>query len=130
MLALLSMTMLGSAKDVQKHEQKFTARITYYSPSGKYGSKVAWQKTKRAQEGVTVAAHPNLKFGTKLSIPQLKGIVGDGEFVVQDRGPAVTARKASKGKAPVIDVFVSSSSKIAKLGKSRPAYMTVIITDI
>lgn len=104
-----------------------TARITYYTPTSPYGDKVACQKTKRAKEGITVAAHPKLPFGTRVEIPELNGIVGDGQFIVQDRGSAVTKRTASHGKADVVDVFLNSNQKLIKLAKTKPKYMKVHI---
>lgn len=105
------------------------ARVTYYYPQPPYGSKVACPKTKYAAEGVTVAAHPDFKFGTKLYIPDLKGSVGDGYFTVQDRGSAVTSKRASKGSVYVVDVFVKSRSKLQLLTKTEPAYMKVYVVS-
>lgn len=117
-MALLSVSSLGSAKDTTVR-----ARVTYYS-GDKY---VACPKTKYPKVGVSVAAHPRFKFGTKITIPALKGVVGDGEFIVQDRGPAVTKRTASGGKTPVFDVFVSSKSRIRDLMTEVPDYVDVIV---
>ena len=104
---------------------KIRARITYYSVGqDKYGSRNADPSSKRSKIGVTVAAHPKFKFGTKLSIPALKGIVGDGNFVVQDRGGAVTRKVASKGKHYVFDVFVTPSQRRKYMYK-LPMYMDV-----
>lgn len=121
-MALLCVSPLGSAK-----EQTYRARVTYYSNDAIWGNKVACQKAKIAQEGTSVAAHPNFKFGTKLSIPALKGIIGDGKFIVQDRGPAVTRKVAARGKTYVFDVYVSSFSKINKLKTQVPDYVDVIV---
>jgi 3D (Asp-Asp-Asp) domain-containing protein len=79
---------------------------------------------------VTVAAHPQLPFGTRVDIPELRGIVGNGHtFIVQDRGSAVTSRKASRGKTDVIDVFVNSERKLRKITKTKPRYMKVRIVS-
>ena len=110
-----------------KYSQVYTARITYYSTDGKWGNRVACQRSRRAKEGVTVAAHPNFKFGTKLYIPQLKGKIGDGNFIVQDRGGAVTSKKASRGRAYVFDVYVTTHSKIRRYAYSQPEYMKVYV---
>lgn len=118
------------AKKVDKYEgyTKVRARITYYTPyEDKWGSQVACPKTRRAKEGITVAAHPDFKFGTEVKIPELKSKVGDGTFIVQDRGGAVKSKKAAKGKAYVFDVFVSSNSKMRAHAKYRPMYMDVYI---
>jgi hypothetical protein len=110
-----------------KYTQVYTARITYYSTDGKWGNRVACQSSKRAKEGVSVAAHPNFKFGTKLYIPELKGKIGNGNFIVQDRGSAVTSKKASRGKAYVFDIYVTSHSKIHRFAHSQPEYMKVYV---
>lgn len=127
---MLSCAPIAIAKDnkaISKYSQVYTARITYYSTDGKWGNRVACQRSKRAKEGVSVAAHPNFKFGTKLYIPQLKGKIGDGNFIVQDRGGAVTSKKASRGKAYVFDIYVTSHSKIRKYAYSQPEYMKVYV---
>ena len=127
---MLSCAPIALAKDnkaTSKYSQVYTARITYYSTDGKWGNRVACQSTKRAKEGVSVAAHPNFKFGTKLYIPQLKGKIGNGNFIVQDRGSAVTKKKASRGKAYVFDIYVTSHSKIHKYAHSQPEYMKVYV---
>jgi 3D (Asp-Asp-Asp) domain-containing protein len=111
--------------DIPNCAQEYTARITYYSTDGRWGNKVSCQKTRYAKEGITVAAHPNFKFGTKLYIPGLKGKIGNGNFIVQDRGGAVTSKKASRGKAYVFDIYVTSHSKIRKFAYSQPEYMKV-----
>lgn len=107
----------------------YQARITYYSAyeGDGWGDKVACQKTKRATRGVTVAAHPDFKFGTTIKIPQLANHFGDPYFVVQDRGAAVTKKKASKGNKYVFDVYVSSNKKIKTLARKYPMYMTVVV---
>ena len=127
---MLSCAPIAIAKDnkaISKYSQVYTARITYYSTDGKWGNRVACQSSKRAKEGVSVAAHPNFKFGTKLYIPQLKGKIGNGNFIVQDRGSAVTKKKASRGKAYVFDIYVTSHSKIHKYAHSQPEYMKVYV---
>jgi hypothetical protein len=115
----------------QKVEQKrrhYRARITYYNPDSSWGSKVACQKTKKAIKGVTIAAHPDFKYGTKVSIPGLAGVVGDGNFVVQDRGPAVTKKSASGGQGYVFDVYVNTT-KITTITKRVPMWMDVYVLN-
>lgn len=108
--------------------EKYTARITYYSVGqDKWGDKVACPKTYRAKEGITVAAHPNFKFGTKVHIPKLKGVIGDGDFIVQDRGSWVTSKKAAKGKAYVFDVYTRSPKERKRHAYNRPMYMDVYV---
>lgn len=106
------------------------ARITYYHPSEcHWGSRVACPKTRRAKEGVTIAAHPDFDFGQKVFIPELKDVIGNGEFLVQDRGSAVTRKKASKGKTYVFDVFVSSGSRMRKHANKNSEYMEVFLIE-
>jgi 3D (Asp-Asp-Asp) domain-containing protein len=115
------------SKTPLRYDSWITARITYYTPTSPYGDKVACQKTKRAKEGITVAAHPRLKFGTVVEIPELADVMGDSTFIVQDRGTAVTKKTASRGKADVIDVYLNSNQKLVKLTKTKPEYMKVRI---
>jgi len=107
----------------------YTARITYYSTDKKWGNKVACTKTKYAKEGVTIAAHPNFKFGTKVYIPALKNIVGDGIFIVQDRGVAVTEKVASRNKSYVFDVYVTTPNKVHIHARNKPEYMKIYIIE-
>lgn len=97
----------------------FYARITFYTDDPTYGKKTASQVI--ANEGTTVAAAKRVPFHTKYYIPRLKEWMDtDGSFVVHDRGSAVDRRTASRGKYPVIDVYVNSRSKVRRLGsKSR-----------
>lgn len=122
-------TSCTAATPVRSHpkDQWITARITYYTPASPDGKRVAWSRVKAAKEGTTIAAHPKLPFGTKVEIPELKGIVGNGQFTVQDRGSAVTKKKASHGKTDVIDVFVNSERKLRNITKTKPKYMKVHI---
>ena len=112
------------------HSEAHTVRITYYSTDAKWGNQVACQQTERAKEGTTVAAHPDFKFGTKIYIPGLKGKIGDGTFTVQDRGSAVTSKKAAKGKAYVFDIYVASNLNITKYAHSQPEYMKIYIVKL
>lgn len=123
---MISCTAANPIKPLAK-DQWINARITYYTPESSDGKRVAWSKVKAAKEGVTIAAHPKLPFGTKVLIPELKGVVGDGTFIVQDRGTAVTSRKASRGKTDVIDVFVNSERKLRNITKTKPEYMKIHI---
>jgi len=115
------------AMSSKKTQEVYTARITYYSTDRKWGNRVACQSSKYAKEGITVAAHPKFKFGTEIYIPGLKGKLGDGHFVIQDRGSAVTSKKASRGKAYVFDIYVNSHSKVRKFAHSSSEYMKVYI---
>lgn len=114
-----------------------TARVTYYTPfEDKWGWLNACPDTGRSKEGVTVAACHSQSFGTKVYIPGLEGQLeqvgykvgdGDGAFVIQDRGSAVSKRTASKGKYPIIDVFVKSNTRRNQLMRKMPDYMTIYI---
>lgn len=93
-------------------KQTIKARITYYNAhEDKWGSQVLCSVHMRAKEGVTVAAHPDFPFFKKIEIPELKGILGTGKFEVEDRGSAVTKKKASGGTCYVFDVFLSGGHK-------------------
>ena len=128
-LALCYLSISCSAiSDTSKYRGEcITARITYYTPTSPYGNKVACQKAKTATEGITIAAHPRYKFGTVFEIPELADVMGNSFFIVQDRGSAVTKGVASRGKTEVIDVYLNSNQKLAKLTKSKPKYMKVYI---
>jgi hypothetical protein len=109
-------TMAGMPKS-----QKVYARITAYTNhEDKYGSKVAMSPKMRAKEGITVAAHSDFKFGQKILIPELKGVLNkDGIFEVQDRGSALQSKKASRGKLYVFDVYLNAKSRKHSVKKIR-----------
>lgn len=110
--------------------KEYYARVTYYTPDAKWGTQVSMSSSMRAKTGVTVAAHPDFKYGTKLYIPALKDVYdGDGNFVVQDRGSAVTSKKAARGKGYVFDVFVSAASHMRKFEKLKPMWMKVYVVE-
>jgi hypothetical protein len=111
-------------------------RVTYYTPyEDRWGWLNACPNTKRSTEGVTVAACPTHPFGRRVFIPELAGRLqtgykigdGDGLFIVQDRGSAVTSRKAGKYKHPVVDVFVTTNARRDQLSKTMPEYMMAYI---
>lgn len=127
---LVSCPKTSNTKTVQAAQPQYdvyTARVTYYYPEGKWGSRVTAPGVKRAVEGVTIAAHPDFKFGTEVYIPELKGIMGDGKFTVQDRGSAVTKKTAATKGRYVFDVYVSSSKRLQELVKSKPHYMKIYV---
>lgn len=103
-------------------EDWFWARITYYT------DKQTASGVKPVQ-GDTVAAERAFKFGTRFHIPDLKKISKDGKgvFTTSDRGPAVEKRIASKGKYPVIDIYVSNHSKIREYSRSFPSVVKVTV---
>ena len=120
LLALFAISApIGSAETVV---EKHRARITYYHDGLRTASGV------KPRTGITVAAHPKFKFGSKVRIPQLEGKIGDdGFFIVQDRGSAVTSRKASGGKTEVIDVYVSSNKELRRMASTMPRYMDILV---
>jgi hypothetical protein len=103
---------------VTLYAQEYNARVTYY-----VDTQTASGIT--PQEGITIAADKSVKMGQKLLIPALKGINKDGIFTKQDVGPAVEKRIASRGKLPVIDVYVSNKNKIKKYSKIYPSEVLV-----
>lgn len=127
-LASLVCSCAANEKKSESLYKKIKARITYYYPQKPYGKKVSDTKTKVAKKGVTVAAHPDFKFGTKIIIPGLKGKIGDGSFIVQDRGSAVTKKRAAKGKGYVFDVFVDSSHEMRTVQNKASEWMDVYIS--
>jgi 3D (Asp-Asp-Asp) domain-containing protein len=130
----IAITLMGwffffNQPEITKKEPEYEtikARITYYRPCPIWGRQVADPNTKRAVKGESVAAHPDFPFGTKIYIPKLDGVIDDGHFVVHDRGPAVTRKTASKGKAYVFDIFVHNQQDIRKYQKHGD-YMEVRI---
>jgi len=92
-----------------KRVDPIKVRLTFYhNHEDAYGSRVAMDPSIRAEEGVTVAAHPDFDFGSLIYIPELAGVLGNGQFIVQDRGSAVKTKKASGGREYVIDVFLNA----------------------
>lgn len=117
---MLSILICNSCSASPKPNQ-IVARITFYHGDTKTSSGA------KPQKGITVAAHPDFKFGTRVKIKELSRHFGDSEFVVQDRGSAVTKKKASHGKAYVFDVFVNSFKEYLFLKNHVKEYMTVEI---
>ena len=121
-------------------KQVLTARVTYYHRFGDgFGSKIAMPKKLkeklkifRSTEGKTVAAHSRFPFGTKVIIPDLKGVSGKTLTVV-DRGTAVESKKAARGKNFVFDVYVEADSKregeakILAMSRMNPEYLKVVV---
>ena len=125
-LFILAFLFVGALQGVTKPKKEtYRARITYYCGDDKWGNLTADPATPRAVSGVTVAAHPDFPFGTKVFIPELKGHVGDGHFIVQDRGAWVTSKKASGGEAYVFDVYVPTKREQDMHATERPMYMEV-----
>lgn len=115
---------------------KINARVTFWCIQERgytWGKQIASNPKGRAREGITAAVDPKkLEYGTKLFIPKLKGIVGDGMFIAEDTGKDVRGMKAipkSKRKEVfhVIDIYVSSLAKMNEYSKKNPQYMEVYI---
>jgi hypothetical protein len=103
------------------------ARITYYHiGEDRWGSRVADPKVHRARVGVTVAGHPDFPFETHIDIPSLHYVLPSEHFLIQDRGSAVTRKKASHGQAYVFDIF-TTTRQARYLAKNEPEYMKVIV---
>lgn len=123
------LSVLGYGKENKNNQHNnmpwYYARITFYTNDSRYGKKTASGNV--AVEGTTVATDRGTKFGTKLSIPELRNVVGNDDiFVVQDRGSAVQKRTASNGKLPVIDVYVSSNKKVKSLSATKKYHMVKV----
>lgn len=114
---LASCTALSN--NTQKEPEKkdyFLARITFYTDDPRWGKKTSSGEI--AEQGTTVAAARGIPYGTEYYIPRLKEWMNtDGNFEVHDRGSAVDRRTASRGKLPVIDIYVSSPRMVEKLGQ-------------
>lgn len=119
-----------------KSQKSFTARVTYWSPvedGYSFGKRVAWHSEIRAKEGITVAVDASkIAYGTRILIPALKGVLGDGVFTAQDTGSAVKSLKAipkvkRKEINHVIDIYVETNEKMNYLSNRMPRYMEVII---
>lgn len=104
--------------------RKGTARVTIYNKhEDRWHDRIASSSKARAKEGLTIAAEKSFAFGTRILIPLLRGIVGSGSYIVQDRGSAVEERKASRGRCPVFDVYVASRKRMKQLVRMLPEYM-------
>ena len=110
-------------QQIQALPEKVPVRLTFYSgKDDQWGSRVAWDKVKRAERGRTVAADPALfPYGTWIHIP------GFGDHRVEDTGTAVKSRKASAGKDPVIDIYVGEESEVLRLTNSVPEYVEITL---
>lgn len=109
----------------QKKPKAIAARITFYNNhEDRWGSRTS--SGRRACEGHTVAAHPDFNFGTGLSIPALKPIIGSSDFVVEDRGTDVTAKKAASSGEYVFDVYLYAKNR--KEGKRRIRHLGSLLT--
>jgi len=116
-----------SARQIHHKPRIIMARVTYYCcGEDKYGSRVADPKVRRARQGITVAAEPQFPFETHIDIKALSFVLPSEHFLIQDRGTAVTARKASHGKTPVFDVY-ATPRMARRLASTMPEFLPVTI---
>ena len=109
------------------------ARVTFYNPFEtdrvrvKKGRHYAWRYMRwgrrtasgvRAMQGITLAAPKAIPFGTRVVIPKLAPLVGNGTFCVQDRGGGV-----SRFGQEWLDVFVDNKSTMQRLATMLPEYL-------
>lgn len=107
---------------LRSNAKKAYARVTFYNPhEDRFGSRVACGG--RAHEGETMAAPAVFAFDTRVNVPALCGHVGNGNFVIQDRGTALE-RAYRRGQLR-LDVYVASRAKMARLCHDMPEYMEV-----
>lgn len=101
------------------------ARVTFYNKhEDKYGGRIASSNKRRAVKKQTIAAERSYPFGTKVRIPYLANLLGlHRPFIVEDRGSAVEARKASHGTAPVFDIYAETKKEMKRLAAIVPAYL-------
>jgi 3D (Asp-Asp-Asp) domain-containing protein len=105
-------------------KNKGVARVTFYNAhEDKFGSRIACSKSRRATVGKTAAAESQFPFGTVVRIPWLARILGNGSYIVEDRGSAVQNRKASFGTTPVFDLFVNTRKEMKRLAAIVPPYL-------
>ena len=106
--------------------RKVKARVTFYNKhEDKFGSRIAMTSAFRACEGRTMAAPRVLPFNTRVMVPQLVGIVGDGKFNIEDRGGALES--AYRHGQLRLDVYVASRAKFRRLKYEMSEYMEAII---
>ena len=118
--AALFLTSCASFPATHRHG---LARVTAYNPYEKdrvrvrHGRRCVWRWIRwgrrtasgvRAIEGITLAAPKQIPFGTRVSFPQLRGVVGTGEFVVQDRGAGASILHSPEW----FDVFVDNKQRM------------------
>jgi hypothetical protein len=124
LLLLIAGGLTGCETTSAKAPRHVRARVTFYNPhEDKYGSKIAIGG--RAHEGTTMAAPSCMPFGLQVNVPQLRGHVGTGNFVIQDRGSAL--EKAYRRGQLRLDVYVSTRAKLAQCRRGLPEYMEATI---
>jgi 3D (Asp-Asp-Asp) domain-containing protein len=95
----------------------------YNNHEDKFGSRIASSAKRRATIGKTLAAESAFPFGTRIHIPILDKLLGDGHCVVEDRGSAVQKRRASQGRYPVLDLYAETKKKMKQWARLIPAYV-------
>jgi 3D (Asp-Asp-Asp) domain-containing protein len=98
------------------------ARVTFYYPhEDRFGATLCGGG--KAKEGLTIAAPSAIRLGTAVQIPRIKGIVGAGKFVVQDRGRKLES-EFRHGRLR-LDVYVATLSKLRWCAAHIPEYLPI-----
>lgn len=119
-ICLLVVLLLCSCAPLTPCSHKTMVRVTFYGPhEDRFGSRIAIGG--RAREGVTMAAPAAIPFFKQVCVPQLAGRVGQGNFVIQDRGSAL--EKAFRHGQLRLDVYVTSRKRLRQLQYELPEYM-------
>ncbi len=91
------------------------ARVTYY-----WKGKITSTGSKPVA-GKTIAVDPKIiPYGSKIFIPKM-----NKTFIAMDTGPDIVKKKASKGKAIVVDIYCSSKAEAQEYIKKYPMYMEI-----
>ena len=125
LILLCLLSALTACETVPSQSKKVgIARITFYNKhEDKYGNRIACSKIRRATRGRTVAAESTFPFGTIVAIPWLAKLLGNGRYVVEDRGGAVERRRASYGTTPVFDFYTETKKETNYLAAIVPPYL-------
>lgn len=96
--------------------KEITAYTAGYESTGKNPGDPAYGQTASGpyvEQGVTIAAGPDIPFGTKVYIPYFDGKpgFGDGVFTVQDRGGAISNDH--------MDVYFEDLSEAREFGRQQ-----------
>lgn len=135
-IILLSLGLIGcETLPTQRHSKyKGIARVTAYNPYEKdkirirRGRRFVWRWMQwgrrtasgiRATQGVTCAAAKKFPIGTKVYFPQLNGVIGNGNFVVQDRGAGEQKFHTSNW----FDIYCDNKSIMKKIQYGMPEWM-------
>lgn len=105
------------------------SRITFYSGAEdkRWGNRVACGG--RAKEGITCAVNPrDIHYYSKIIIPEFNNYFkNNNQFLATDTGTALKTRKASKGKFPVVDIYVNSRKKMNEMAAKIAPVLDVYI---